>query len=225
MKHSQVIAVFLMFAVTGCGANWQKPMTKDEMMQYPTAIAFSKERYTNIRASLGTSKWQQRETADRNIAAFIIGSNPTMFSASFKAFMTDESGYCEARGGVFKDISRENNAKRAELSNKYSYQEESRNFECGPAGRGTISRDWTKFNPAVCRKLYETKVDMVKVNAEYGKPADIQCALNNGVLFMGTIGSESYQTSMGPGKNMIIRLNEAKTGIIMQSSSGRIDME
>ena len=225
MKHYQVLFIFMMFVVAGCGANWQKPMTKDEMMQYPSAIAFSKERYTNVRASLGTSRWQQSETLDRNMAGFVIASNPRMFEASFKAFMVDESGYCDARGGVFKDMRPENRARMAELRKKYSSEEESSSFECGPVGKGTISKDWTRFNPAVCRKLYDTKVDMDKVNAEYGKPADIQCAVSNGVLFMGTMGSTSYQSSIGPGKNLIIRLNEAKAGTIAPSSSGRTEME
>lgn len=224
MKIGIVMALFLVIVATGCGASWQKPMTKEEMTRYRTVVDFSKERYTNFRASMGLSKWQQSETEGRYRAGFIIASNPTSYTSSLMAFINDMDGYCASRAGVFKDVRPENNSRMAELQKKYSYQEENSSFECGPAGKGTISKDWTKFNPDVCRKLQETKVDMNKVKVDYGKPADFQCRQNDGVIFMGTIGTESYKSSIGPGKNLVIRLNEAKSGTI-STSSERIDME
>ena len=223
-KYGILSAIILAVIITGCGVSWQKPMTKEEMLHYSTVLAFAKDRYTNVRASLGTSRWEQGETADRNYAGFVIGTSPVSFDSTVKVFLDDMAGYCDSRGGVFKDTRAENKERMKELKQKYSRQEENGLFECGPEGRGTVSRDWTKFNPTICRKLYDTKTDMGNVMAEYGRPDDFQCSVNAGVIFMGSMGSESFRSSLGPGMKLVIRLNEAKSGAITASAAGKIEM-
>jgi hypothetical protein len=87
-------------------------------------------------------------------------------------------------------------------------------FECGPKGRGTISCDWTKFNPSICRKLpdhiIKEYIDWNKVNREYGIPSDFICKKDNGALFVGTINRKSD----GNVVLFDVRLNQKENGLI-----------
>lgn len=216
-----VVSIISLVSLFGCGVGWQSALSTEEMSKYPNVITLAKDRYTNVRASSSLSHWQQSEAPGRSVASFIIVTNTIRVNPDKRTFFNDMSGYCQLKNGTFKDIRAENRARMAELRKKYSYQEESRSFECGPEGRGTISQDWTKFNPAVCRKLYDTKVKTAEVTSEYGKPADYQCEINDGILYMLTM-REQYERNKAV--SVFIRINEAN-GEPITGKKGRIDMQ
>ncbi|MFA5105298.1 MAG: hypothetical protein WC527_09045 [Candidatus Margulisiibacteriota bacterium] len=221
-KISLSIAAVLVF-LSGCGVGWQKKLTKDELLQYPTVIALAKDRYTNYRVSSGLSQWQQREVPGRSIASFRIVTTTASLNFDQQAFFKDMSGYCGVKGGTFMNMEFHNRARMNKLEKIYSYSSSVPKdyFECGPEGRGQVVQDWTKFNSSVCRKLYETPVNTDMVAAKYGNPPDYQCVKNDNVLFMFTMRSrELYSKDV----DVFIRINEAK-GEPMDIKSGRIDME
>lgn len=172
--------------ITGCATS------KKEIAKYATATDLAEGIKPNfMEAEKGYLK---RVYKDRHISTIVYRGRSSTTDGSGLEWAVDDllkafTEYCNVNGGTFKNFRTENEKKVKSLmaDPANTYQVESRYFECGPEGRGTTSDDWTKFNPSICRKLYDTKVDYNSVNSKYGRPASYACTKDNSVLFMGDI--------------------------------------
>jgi hypothetical protein len=238
---------FFVLAVFGCGVGWLPRLSDKELLQYKNVVSLSKDRYANFRSSFGLSKFYSKKINGINICSFQIATNNIRQSNSRSVFIGDMKSYCEINNGIFENLlgkksnlfkskilnkNKELNIFRSRIIKKYT-SETTVNirpiFECGPKGRGTISDDWTKFNPEVCRKLPDTKktkiVNWQKVNKEveeYKKKHNISdnlpsfiCMKEKGVLFIGTISKQSdgnvviYNVRLNQKENSLIKFNDA----------------
>ncbi len=91
-------------------------------------------------------------------------------------------------------------------------------FECGPLGKGTVSSDWTKFNPNNCRKLFTNTVDESKVMAKYGTPPSFICKTSTGYLFIGN----TIREAQGNAVVYTVRLNQQKKGLIPKADINQL---
>lgn len=186
------LTVLVLTVLTGCGVEFLKPLTPDQMAIYPDVIALAKDRYTGTRVSgpLPLSGWSVTSTDTRDIASFQIPSNTTGADADYKAFARDMAAYCAFKGGHYEDFSTATAARWQALRQQNTQVVESKilgsaAFECGPPGRGTISNDWTQYNPSMCRQLYTNATDMRTVRTGMGDPPNFGCTSSAGALFIG----------------------------------------
>jgi len=212
--------------VAACGVEFLKPLTVEQAKSYPTAIAMAKDRYTSTRIAgpLNLSNWSETSSAARAIASFQIPTNATGAAADYKALIGDMRAYCEFKGGTYDDFSAAIAARWQELRRQNTQVVESNvfggsagpaAFECGPEGRGTVSSDWTRFNPSICRPLYTTTTDVAAVKAGIGNPPNFGCKTNDGALF---IGKAIQVPGKGEGVFIQVRLNEGLNGVAIPYS-------
>jgi len=195
--------------VSGC-ANFgtQKPLTKEDASGFNKATDLAEARYKQI----GIGRWSKSEETNHTVVKIVDSAYSVPGrSAYINGFINEFTMFCELKKGEWKDFRKENEVKMAELRKKHSLQVEMPYFVCGP-GKGSIETDWTKFNPAACRKVYNTGFDQDKVNQEYGNPADFACIQSDGVSFKGSFRYRSGAT-VGGGMtsfDTIVTIHEGK---------------
>lgn len=205
-SRSIFIVCSALMTLTGCFAT-VPPLTKDDALKFPTISNLVEERHK----PLGLGRWYKGEDGDRYVVQF------KSLWLNHKDYFNDLTMYCDAKGGSFKDYRDENRQKLLQLREKYTKKVESKRFECGPEGRAEYYDDWTKFNPAVCRKRYENVIseeDKTKIDEEFGRPAGYACVKGESILYMGTIYTrqESKSFGMEDTPESYVRLNEGKSG-------------
>jgi len=203
--------------ISGC-ANFgaQKPLTKEDALGFNKATDLAEARYKQI----GIGRWSKSEEPNHTVVKIIDSVYSVPGRAAYvQGFINEFTMFCELKKGEFKDFRKENGIRMDELTKKHSYQKEMPYYVCGP-GEGTAEWDWTKFNPATCRKKYSTGVYQDKVYQEYGNPADFACIKNDGVSFKGSLryragatvggGMTSFDTivTIHEGKNAPLPLSE-----------------
>jgi len=203
------------------------------MSRYPDVISFAKNRYTSIQASGGMSGFKHFDIKDRQVAEFKILTNDSRVKQSFRVFMSDMKDYCKSKKGIFEDWS-SNSARLNKLLKKYTTKKittynVTASFECGPPGHGTISSDWTKFNPAVCRQLDNQElqrtvttsaIDTEKVWEKYSMLPRFVCRdekIKNRAVFIGTAHEKNRGKtgSFGDAIQLIVRLNQSNNNPIL----------
>lgn len=193
--------------------------SKKEIAKFATATDLAEGIKPNFMEA--EKEYSKRDYKDRH-ASIIVYTSKAERRGSQEWAVNDHveayTEFCNINGGIFKDFRKENEKKlaslRADPANRY--KEESKYFECGPEGRGTRSDDWTKFNPSVCRKLYDTKLDDKGVYAKYGRPADYACIKEKSVLFMGNIRNYS--------SHAVITVIEGNKGLLPISELENMDV-
>lgn len=206
MKGSIIALLIVVTLSAGCSGFL--PLTRSDALKYNSAIDVSMTKHTGLTFIKPT----KMEDADRFIAV-IDDAGPS------KRYIVDElTLYCDVKGGNLRNIEKERNERFNLLkrSGEYTYKAESEYFECGPEGSGTMSKDWTKFNPTVCRKIMMTTIDENKIREElkkeFGSSPDFACIRDNSVLFMFSFFSY-YDRSVSKDK-IVLRVNEGKTGAL-----------
>lgn len=97
----------------GCGVEFVKPATSDELKSYTNVISFAKDRYTSFRASMGTSHWWQGAGDDVEVAAFRISSNKSGWLGDHVAFERDLESFCTEHNGQYTTLFKPDVAKVA----------------------------------------------------------------------------------------------------------------
>jgi hypothetical protein len=206
-RNTWIFAVGL--TLSGCGVGWLDSIPEEQLLQYPDVIALAKDRYTSVRASGGMAQFREGYRGGRNTASFRILTNVYRVARSTEVFVSDMVGYCKANGGSLIDFSRQNEQARQELRQEFSKTVPKTNidgsqfFECGPPGHGTVSSDWTRFTPDICRPLYTTVIDVDSVQRELGKPPLFACEKEEKYIFVGNV----VQETDGEVVRLYVRLN------------------
>jgi hypothetical protein len=196
------------------------------MSKYNNVISLSSNRYTGIQASSGMSDFKTFSIKDREVAEFKILTNEVRVGNNLNVFISDMNDYCNFAGGDFEDRSNDIEIlkeiiKKHTTITKTTY-DLTASFECGPRGHGTISNDWTKFNPEICRKLENQElqktvtwntIDKEKVWEKYSNLPRFVCKnkeIRNKVIFIGTIHmvNRGSTGSFGDAIQLIVRLNQ-----------------
>lgn len=224
--------LMLLVVLTGCGAGFRKTLDSESMSQHKNVTSIVKQRYTDIN-TMGMHGWNDFEKSNLIISSFYIPTNKMSSRSDTSTLMKDMLSICNHKGGKFKDLettSSDNQRRLSNLREKYTVysEEENDSFECGPVGKGTRSRDWTKFNSEVCRMLPPKKIaktDTNKVNNEYGNPPGFGCYKENDAVFIGAISDDDngrktkFGSSLGSEAVKIsVRLNEGIGRDIVPSS-------
>lgn len=233
----QWVSIALSLFLLSCGVGHLPSLSTKEMDSAPTVIELAKKRYTSFRASSGMAGFKSSVSRGRELASFKISTNEVRKKHSLEHFLTDMHDFCVHHNGTFEDRSSHKELLERLIQKHTRTQVTTSNltakFECGPHGHGTISDDWTKFNPAVCRQLANqalTKTDVrnivdgEKVWEEFWYIPRFVCrdaTKPNTAIFIGNIHERNRGSagSFGQAIQLLVRLNQSVDPITIDDNT------